>query len=116
MVETGMGIAVPVSARFVEGYTIPGRDPMHIFILELNLSEKETGETTDQFLRRMLRIEDEDYGATWLTDALKYDAQLEALGYTFEWEINYIKDPFVKIYYKETDAGKLQAALVYGTS
>ena len=116
VVESGMRITVPASARVVEGYTIPSRDPTHIYILEMKLSENETEETTDHFLRRMLCIEDEDYGSTWLNDALKHDVQLEALGYTFQWGINYIKDPFIKIYYKEADAGKLQVALVYGTS
>jgi hypothetical protein len=107
---------VPVSARFIEGYTIPGRDPTHIFILELNLSEKEPGETSDQFFRRMLCIKDEDYSVTWLNDTQMRDAQLEELGYTFPWEITYRNDPFIKIYYRETDAGKLQTALILGTS
>lgn len=119
-IESGMKIAVPASARFVEGYTIPGRDPTHIFILELELAEKETGETTDQFLRRKLRVKDGDYsisrsiGLSYTQNM--YCAKLEEIGYAFEWVTNYIKDPFKEIYYKETDTGKLQAALVYGTS
>lgn len=116
VVESGMRITVPASARFVEGYTIPSRDPTHIYILELELSQKEMDETTEHFLRRLLQIK-EDYGTTRLNDTENmYSAQLEDFGYAFEWEINNIKDPFIKIYYKETDAGKLQTALVYGTS
>lgn len=92
VVESGMRITVPASARFVEGYTIPSRDPTHIYILELELSQKEMDETTDHFLRRMLQIK-EDYGTTQLNDTENmYSDQLEDFGYAFEWEINFVKD------------------------
>lgn len=109
-----LGVTLPEDAGFTEGYVTQTRDPSHIYVFVLSLSDKEPQETVDAFVCRKMSLDPNRYGTPKESnfDSLFAD-DLPALCGRFSRMMTDGENIFSAIHYGVKDDAALWVALDY---
>lgn len=110
-----LGVSIPASARFVEGYACQGRDFTDIYVFEFDIPNNSNAQEAELFLREELKLDEDSYSQSRSTNSAIYDRKLDSMGYSFTHYIDYNHWDWGEIHYR-IDGDTLLVAMVYGTS
>lgn len=114
-IEKYLGIQIPSSARFREGWVDSGKDSTYFYCFELDLREDCSGEFVDAWFRDTLGLGEEQYSKTYSLEERRgtFQSTAEGYGYTFTEAIDYKDREFSEIYYSVMD-DMIVFACIYG--
>lgn len=114
-IEEQFGINIPETAKFIQNFHFPSRDPTDIYIFEFDASNKGKNETFDAYFRRIVSIDDKQYGATWVSDkSTIFYKDIEKVGLVYTSVLSTLKADFKEIHYKVTGNNTIEAAFIIG--
>lgn len=114
-IEEQFGINIPETAKFIQNFHFPFRDPTDIYIFEMDASNKGKKETFDAYFRRILSVDDQQYRFTTVSDEDSiFIRDLEKVGLTYTNRISTVKADFTEIHYKVTDNNTIEVAFIIG--